>query len=355
MAKFDSDWGRNYFEPVLSLIRDVANPSSTDKYFPKFRHKDWYLGSSWASGIGLINGGPYPNGRNQESSSEAIAAYEAMALYGDTMHTVWGSGASSTSSDNAYAATSASLRELSRLLLATEIRSADRYWHVRKKNKRIYPKEYTPAVVGMLWSLMAQFQTWFGSDAFLAYGIQLMPLTAIAELRDEPRWTMEMYPMFKESCQSSQVCQDQGWSVLLHAVQATIGDVKNAMSEIDQLPESVFTSAGGNGHSRTNTIWYISTRPEVKFKLEDDDSDDDDDDDDGKKSSPDGQSRDEGQSSGACPECTHEQCLSNLNKCPILDAPFLCLDGPSAGGCSPVPWEAEGSFCSSCCHLKAGC
>ena len=60
-----------------------------------------------------------------------------------------------------------------RLLLSTELRSADRYWHVRKKKDRIYPKEYTPAVVGMLWTMMAQFQTWFGSDPFLAYGIQV--------------------------------------------------------------------------------------------------------------------------------------------------------------------------------------
>ena len=37
----------------------------------------------------------------------------------------------------------------------------------------------------MLWSMMAQFQTWFGADAFLAYGIQLMPLTPISEQRDE--------------------------------------------------------------------------------------------------------------------------------------------------------------------------
>lgn len=92
----------------------------------------------------------------------------------------------------------------------------------------------------MLWSMMAQFQTWFGSDPFLAYGIQLMPLTPIAEARDEVKWAAEMFPMFKESCESSQVCRDQGWSVLLRGVQATIGDVENAMSEALQLPKDVF-------------------------------------------------------------------------------------------------------------------
>jgi hypothetical protein len=44
-----------------------------------------YLGFSWASGVVTLSGKPYPNGRNQESASEAIAAYEAVALYGDVM------------------------------------------------------------------------------------------------------------------------------------------------------------------------------------------------------------------------------------------------------------------------------
>jgi endo-1,3(4)-beta-glucanase len=65
----------------MLLIRDIANPSHEDTFFPTFRHKDWYQGSSWASGIAVS---PL-NGRNQESSSEAIAAYEAVALYGKEM------------------------------------------------------------------------------------------------------------------------------------------------------------------------------------------------------------------------------------------------------------------------------
>jgi endoglucanase Acf2 len=81
VAHFDPQWGRDHFEDVLLLIRDIANPSPQDTFFPTFRHKDWYQGSSWASGIAVS---PL-NGRNQESSSEAIAAYEAIALYGMEM------------------------------------------------------------------------------------------------------------------------------------------------------------------------------------------------------------------------------------------------------------------------------
>lgn len=138
LAKLSPAWTREYHQRVLVLIRDIANPSSADPYFVTFRHKDWYLGSSWASGIVTIQGSivrmifyfsvylfacmhdicmmlrfrdvvlgqlshvlrcvflmpvlgdPYPNGRNQESSAEAIAAYEAVALYGLGASAVFG-------------------------------------------------------------------------------------------------------------------------------------------------------------------------------------------------------------------------------------------------------------------------
>jgi endoglucanase Acf2 len=70
------------FERALILVRNIANPTDEDEFFPAFRHKDWYQGHSWASGI---HSPVFENGRNQESSSEAIAAYEAVALFGTVM------------------------------------------------------------------------------------------------------------------------------------------------------------------------------------------------------------------------------------------------------------------------------
>ena len=48
-----------------------------------FRQKDWYLGNSWAAG--LMSMELSPHGREQESSSEAISAFEGIALFGDVM------------------------------------------------------------------------------------------------------------------------------------------------------------------------------------------------------------------------------------------------------------------------------
>ena len=65
VTKFDPIWGRQFHQHVLLMIRDIANPSHDDPYFPTWRHKDWYLGSSWSSGIVITPewNEPYPYGR----------------------------------------------------------------------------------------------------------------------------------------------------------------------------------------------------------------------------------------------------------------------------------------------------
>ena len=107
----------------------------------------------------------------------------------------------------------AHVRDIGRLLAATELRAADTYYHVRHdiSSKKIYPPQYTPSVVGIMWSMMAQFQTWFGNLPFLAYGIQLLPLTPISEIRDNITWTKELYHDLAKSCESNDVCMNEGW------------------------------------------------------------------------------------------------------------------------------------------------
>ena len=263
-AHFDPEFGRKYHQRVLLLIRDIANPSAKDPYFPTWRHKDWYLGSSWASGIVTIGGDPYPNGRNQESSSEAIAAYEAIGMYGDAAARMFAGSADPYWEDQFLHAQR--IRDMGRLLMATEVRTAKTYWHVQADNPettRIYPEAYESKVVGMMWSLMAQEQTWFGNESYKSYGIQVMPLTPISELRDSPAWVKEMLPLFNASCISDTKCEDDGWSVLVLAMQATVGLWRDAWKSAMRLSDDVFEAAGGNGHSRSNTLWYIASRPDI--------------------------------------------------------------------------------------------
>lgn len=57
------------------------------------------------------------------------------------------------------------------------LQAAQTYWQVHEVGTpgipRVYPEAYRPYVVGMLWSTLAQMQTWFGSEAWKVYGIQV--------------------------------------------------------------------------------------------------------------------------------------------------------------------------------------
>lgn len=261
VAHYDPEWGKENFENVLLLVRDIANPSEEDIHFPLFRHKDWYMGSSWASGISYP---AYLNGKNQESSSEAIAAYEGVALYGQVMTEIW-----QDANDEKHAETSKQIAYLGRLLAGTEIVSAQRYWHVpddqhRAHNQeRIYPEGYHNNVIGILWQNMAQFGTWFGAETYLPIGIQLLPLTPISEDRDDVNWINSIYEPLTESCAKNFDCTESGWSILQIATLATVGYAPEAARKLTEVPDQAFENAGGNGHSRSNTLWYIATRPAI--------------------------------------------------------------------------------------------
>jgi hypothetical protein len=309
------------------------------------------------------------------------------------------------------------VHEAGQLLTVTEIRSVRRYYHVRDNNNenealKIYPSEYNHHAIGMLWSTMAQYQTWFGSAPYLAIGIQLLPLTPIAEQRDGLQWTMEMYPSLAESCRADKVCTDNGWSVLQLGILATVGHPESAAKVANGLANSVFTSAGGNGHSLSNTLWYLSTRPAVDKPLALLN----------KTSSnetgviaksvhvltdctrpetctdyvldtvaneytcrqrmtwlmdikghteadacfviagvqfpaecaacnPNATDTSE-DFVAQCPPCTTKQCQSELNRCPSYPQTFVCTDGMSQGGCSSLPWDTRGAQCDHCCELS---
>jgi len=254
LAHFDSSWAMELYEDVALLVRDYANPSEEDTAFPLFRNKDWYRGHSWAGGI---TNPMFRNLMNQESASEAIMAYEAVALFGKTMASIF---EKEGDFEQAYAA--GMMHRIGLTLTATEIRSTQKYWQVRKnapESERIYPEAYGASVVGILWETFAQFTTWFGNSPYLIYGIQLLPITPIAEVRDAIEWANEIYGPLLQSCDLK--CVSEGWSIQVNAILATIGRVQEAIDGILSVPSGAYKFAGGNGHSKSNALWYVSTRP----------------------------------------------------------------------------------------------
>lgn len=260
-AKFDPKWALQFVDDILLYVRDFANPVSNDPYFPPFRQKDWYLGSSWASGI--VSAENSPHGRNEESSSEAISAYEAVALFGSAMMNAYEKSESSHKNQMAMARL---VQQSGQLLTSTELAATNRYWHVWNSttHKGTYPAAYQQPVVGMMYDTMAEFGTWFSQWPLVSYGIQLLPLTPVAERRDDPEWAGILYPQYEKACHDAgDFCTENGWSILQAGLLATAGQPKEALQQALAVPDAVFETLGGMGNSRTNTIWYIATRKAV--------------------------------------------------------------------------------------------
>jgi hypothetical protein len=73
----------------------------------------------------------------------------------------------------------------------------------------------------------------------------------------------QLYPTFSKSCEENADCTEQGWSILQYAILATVGHRQLALKKILGIPKRAFESAGGCGHSLSNSLWYASTRPDV--------------------------------------------------------------------------------------------
>ncbi|KAG9300429.1 hypothetical protein G9A89_010054 [Geosiphon pyriformis] len=153
---YDEVWGKNHEEWVNSLIRDVANPSSEDKYFPTFRAFDWFMGHSWSTGIFSS-----ADGKDEESTSEDVNFYYAMKLWG-------------------LVSRQADMVKLSDLMLGILARSLDSYFLMKNDNK-VQPKNFVKnKVTGILFENKIDYTTYFSNKTECIHGIQILPVTPIS-------------------------------------------------------------------------------------------------------------------------------------------------------------------------------
>lgn len=227
VAKADKEWFGAHKEAILSLARDIANPSRDDKGFTPFRNKDWFAGHSWAAGLF-----EFGDSRNQESTSEAVNAWYGLYLLG-----------LATGDDN--------LTNVGRVLLATEIRSTQKYWHI-KKGSTIYEEPFASnKIVGVLWSNKVDYSTFFCAAPECIHGIQMLPFTPITEELLERDWVAEEYPVVSAALSPT---SEQGWRGFIAMDQAII-DPAAAWIEVNIL------KGYDNGNSKANALYWVATRP----------------------------------------------------------------------------------------------
>ncbi|KAI5315431.1 hypothetical protein L3X38_044607 [Prunus dulcis] len=154
LAKIDRAWGSKYKPQAYSLAADFINMGNqSNSNYPRLRCFDLYKLHSWAGGLA-----EFGDGRDQESTSEAVNAYYSAALmglaYGDT-----------------------NLFDSGSMLTALEIQAAQMWWHVREGDT-LYEEEFTKEnrIVGILWANKRDGGLWFAPPEAkeIRLGIQLL-------------------------------------------------------------------------------------------------------------------------------------------------------------------------------------
>ncbi|KAK2030831.1 family 81 glycosyl hydrolase [Colletotrichum zoysiae] len=137
---------------VDNLIRDWANPSAQDPFFPFSRAFDWFHGHSWARGI--IEA---PDGKDQESTAEDAFSTYAIKMWGRV---------------NGDANTEARAN----LQLAIAARSLRSYFLMASDNDVQPPAFVGNRVAGILWDRKANHTTYFGDQIAYIQGIHMLPI-----------------------------------------------------------------------------------------------------------------------------------------------------------------------------------
>ncbi|KAI5806965.1 glycosyl hydrolase family 81-domain-containing protein [Geopyxis carbonaria] len=141
---------------VNTLVRDVANPSAADPYYPVWRSFDWFHGHSWAKGLF-----PSLDGKDEESSSEDANFAYAMKMWGRV------------SGDTA-------MEGRANLLLAVLRRSIGEYMLLSNGNSN-HPAAFAPnRLSGILFENKVHHTTYFGTNTEYIHGVHMLPLTPIS-------------------------------------------------------------------------------------------------------------------------------------------------------------------------------
>ncbi|MCO5587273.1 hypothetical protein L7F22_041220 [Adiantum nelumboides] len=247
LAKLDPLWGSAYKAHLYTIVEDFmtmhhhhkqsnqvlygASVLRREPLFPRFRNFDFWVLHSWAGGLT-----EFTDGRNQESTSEAVHAYYSASLLGGVFE------------DN-------SLKYVGLTLAAFEIRAARTLWHV-PSNCRLYEPEFVAhnRMLGVLWANKRDTGLWFASpdSKECRLGIQVLPLLPITELLfQDVEFVKELVEWVRPSLSRPDVTD--GWRGFVYALQA--------LYELDEaVHEIAYLTAHDDGNSLSNLLWWVYSR-----------------------------------------------------------------------------------------------
>lgn len=259
LAKLDPTWGSTYKAHLYTIAEDymtshhhhITRPKHTawlsrgpfhdhhhhtvaaqcNALFPRFRNFDFWVLHSWAGGLT-----EFMDGRNQESTSEAVNAYYSAALLG-------------------LAFGDCHLINTGLTLAALEIRAARALWHI-PSDSTLYEQEFVSKqrIVGVLWANKRDTGLWFAPSEWreCRLGIQLLPILPITEvLFQDIKYVQELVEWTLPALSRPDV--GEGWKGFVYALQAMYAP-EEALRNIRSL------SGYDDGNSLSNLLWWIYTR-----------------------------------------------------------------------------------------------
>lgn len=141
--------------PVMNLLAADLATAEPSRYFPQRRTFDAYAGHSWASGFS-----PFADGNNQESSSEAVSAWNGLALWAGVTH-------------------NDGLKKEAVWMLSSEAASARAYWTDFDSTDPVY-RGYAHSIVSLNWGAKRDYATWFSAEPGAKLAILLLPMSPVA-------------------------------------------------------------------------------------------------------------------------------------------------------------------------------
>ena len=219
---------RTKITPVMTLLAADLASSGDSKYFPDRRGFDAYSGHSWASGYS-----PFADGNNLESSSEAVNAWNGLALWASV-------------SDNG------ALKKEASWMLASEAASARSYWTDFDTSDPVYAN-YQHSVVALNWGGKRDYSTWFSADANAKLGIQLIPMSPVSGyLGGESKRIAKSV----DEATSGDYKKQFGDYLLMYAALGGADQAKAALAIARDLPQKFID----DGNSRSYLLAWIMTR-----------------------------------------------------------------------------------------------
>lgn len=223
--KAGGTWGDDNKAWVNSLIRDVANPSSDDSYFPVFRSFDWYSGHSWAKGLFASS-----DGKDEESSSEDYNFAYGMKMWGNVIG-------------------DASMEARGDLMLSVMRRSLNSYFYMADDNE-VQPSNFiNNKVPGITFENKIDHTTYFGTNIEYIQGIHMIPVTPVSSYLRTPTFVQQEWEQVLDPVIDN---VNSGWLGILRSNQA-LYDPKSAYEFFSQDNFDQTWLDGG-----ASLTWYLA-------------------------------------------------------------------------------------------------